>query len=151
MEMPLRDLRSIYLGIHSQRLLIFSSNSFYLQSLFSSPFDVPPVPSISSQHGGVGGDGSSSPIGQSSALLRQPRGPPANHPGGSTEARNFAPRSRVTVGSKTSNSNEPNSLTVGAELHHQSSFDQNLNTQGGGQGQQQLGEMDVRSHEPLEI
>lgn len=78
-----------------------------LQSLFSSPFEVPPVPSL----------GSSSYAGHINSLraechalqpghlccgngtLRQPRAPPT--PGQSTESRNFAPRSRVpTSGSQ---------------------------------------------------
>ncbi|CAO1632139.1 unnamed protein product [Parajaminaea phylloscopi] len=76
-----------------------------LQSLFASPFEVPPVPSLGSSsyhgHGGqhteVSAEASTGPMvpatGGGSGALRQPRGPPA--PGQSIESRNFAPRSRA--------------------------------------------------------
>ncbi|PWN47936.1 hypothetical protein IE53DRAFT_300786, partial [Violaceomyces palustris] len=71
-----------------------------LQSLFASPFDVPPVPSLGSSGietstSNLNGHGSSSSLNQSSNLLRQPRGPPTP---GSSDTRSFTVRSRVQVG-----------------------------------------------------
>ncbi|CEH15015.1 mRNA cleavage and polyadenylation factor I complex, subunit RNA15 [Ceraceosorus bombacis] len=68
-----------------------------LANLFNSPFDVPPVPSLpATSSGGHHGSGhASSPSGGFGGSIRQPRGPPTP---GSHEAKNFAPRARVTLG-----------------------------------------------------
>ncbi|PWZ03692.1 hypothetical protein BCV70DRAFT_197894 [Testicularia cyperi] len=59
-----------------------------LQSLFASPFDVPPVPAL------PGSDLSNHSSPTHSNLLRQPRGPPTP---GTSDNRNFAVRSRVAT------------------------------------------------------
>lgn len=119
--------------------------------MFSSPFEVPPVPSLGSASGPPGLD---SPLSNSNNLLRQPRGPPAT---GSSESRNFAVRSRVQVGSVSS----PSSGTLqlpDTHSHHGSTSNANEGANGLSSASRMdqsqhanLDEMDVRSHSPLEI
>jgi hypothetical protein len=111
------------------------------QNLFASPFDVPPVPQINADRLGH----SSSPSGGNSAhLVRQPRGPPTP---GSHEARNFAPRARVTVGAATGAqiAAQVNRMEHSSSPGQQGSYDDYLH------GGHALGSDDVRTHEPLEI
>lgn len=122
-----------------------------LQSLFSSPFDVPPVPSLPSNPpdshsplpSPIGGGGNSNngslSAGTSQHVLRQPAGP-----GGSN--RNFAQRSRVPLnsagipGSRLSNGGLSSPSMNGYE-----GMDDRFGTLG------TLTDDDVRTHEPLEV
>lgn len=125
-----------------------------LQSLFSSPFDVPPVPSLptnppeSASHspvpspiGGGNSNNGSLSAATSQHILRQPAGP-----GGSN--RNFAQRSRVPL----------NSMGSGATQHNLNNYSSNAAALNGFDGMDDrfgtlgnLNDDDVRTHEPLEV
>ena len=86
-----------------------------LQNLFASPFDAPPVPSLTNVNAPEGSSHTSSPT--HSTLLRQPRGPPTP---GSSDSRNFAVRSRVpTAGTSSTGSttSPPPPAHAGFQLH----------------------------------
>lgn len=105
-------------------------NGTVLQSLFASPYEVPPVPTLG---GPAGLDNMATYSPQSSAsLLRQPRGPPA----GSAATGHFAMRSRAP----TDGSSPIPGSGGGAPVID---FDQ--------QQQQHDGGLDAQSHTPLEI
>lgn len=123
-----------------------------LQSLFSSPFDIPPVPTLPTNIGGepISYSPSPSPIGTSSNngsfsaatsqnILRQPAGPGAAN-------RNFAQRSRVPIGGlmngHTTQEGSGNSTSNGS-----SNLDAPFHSGGPGD----LREDDVQSHQPLEV
>lgn len=128
-----------------------------LQSLFSSPFDVPPVPSLpviasdapTKGHGHspmpspIGGGGSTNgslSAATSQHILRQPAGP-----GGSN--RNFAQRSRVPlINVGTPDSSNVDDGDSAAPAHNGS---QDLDDRFGTLGT--LNDDDVRTHEPLEV
>ncbi|KAE8212012.1 hypothetical protein CF327_g4299 [Tilletia walkeri] len=120
-----------------------------LQNLFSSPFDVPPVPTLSS--GSVTMDppmrereGSTSGVGNSNAV-RQPRGPPTPGTGeGGGSRGNFAVRSRVSVPSRGGGGQGQGSQ---GELMQDGRAGQGQ--QGGGGGG--MGDVDAQTHSPLEI
>lgn len=126
-----------------------------LQSLFSSPFDVPPVPSlpinppdslshspIPSPIGGGNSNNGSLSAATSQHILRQPAGPGGNN-------RNFAQRSRVpltNVGSgqgQQQNHNDHNGNFSTMEAFDE--MDDRFGTLG------TLNDDDVRTHEPLEV
>lgn len=128
-----------------------------LQSLFSSSFDVPPVPALpsnasdpNSTYGFAPGSHSSSPspigVSQSNTgsassssqhILRQPAGPGSAH-------RNFAQRSRVPLGGSS-----PSENTVSLPEHRQSESDLKVADRFAIHGD--LRDNDVRTHEPLEV
>lgn len=109
-----------------------------LQSLFASPFEVPPVPSLGSSSYANAHDvtRSDSPSigGNAQGALRQPRGPPT--PGQSIESRNFAPRNRVAVQQRhrglTGESDDPQAAWRPSSTNGSAT-------------------VDVQSHQPLEI
>lgn len=125
-----------------------------LQSLFASPFEVPPVPSLGTSYGpestgystSVGGNGGSTISAGANGALRQPRGPPT--PGQSTESRNFAPRinrmaanAAAAAGSSSQGSTEGSSDKVGSS---------DVRPQYGADMEGRLASIDVQSREPLE-
>ncbi len=118
-----------------------------LQSLFSSPFDVPPVPSLPNSNGAAEASShNSSPTHPN--LLRQPRGPPT--PG--SDVRNFAVRSRVpTAASNSSSSNNssgpnPAAPTNGFQLHINGSP-----TKSSYPASSDLADVEATTHNPLEF
>lgn len=144
-----------------------------LQSLFSSPFDVPPVPSLpaSALNGNghnYGGDSSSSPSGLNSNsgslsaatsqhVLRQPAGPNA-------ASRGFAQRARIPV--QHSGQGAESSLPASSSSMYDSRNNDDLPPPQQQQSQQQnqtqqhqhyydnhelLADADVRTHSPLEV
>jgi hypothetical protein len=119
-----------------------------LQSLFSSPFDVPPVPSLpinppdSLSHsplpspiGGIHSNNGSLSAASSQHILRQPAGP-----GGSN--RNFAQRSRVPL---TSYGQQQHNVHDNDPMNGFDDLDDRFGTLGS------LNDDDVRTHEPLEV
>ncbi|EPQ26040.1 uncharacterized protein PFL1_06493 [Pseudozyma flocculosa PF-1] len=113
-----------------------------LQSLFASPFDVPPVPSLGSSGMGDGSNGAngSSP---GSNLLRQPRGPPTP---GSSESRNFAHRSRVQVNGN-GNGNGSSATSPQASTFRLHVDDSKAH----GHSHMGLADVEATTHSPLEI
>ncbi|MCO5549711.1 hypothetical protein L7F22_003184 [Adiantum nelumboides] len=126
-----------------------------LQSLFSSPFDVPPVPSLPTSIGGepISYSPSPSPIGTSSTsnngsfsaatsqnILRQPAGPGAAN-------RNFAQRSRVPIGGLMNGHGAGQDGSGNSIPNGSSDFDGQFNAGGPGE----LREDDVQTHQPLEV
>jgi hypothetical protein len=139
----------------------------HLQSLFSSPYEVPPVPQLGGPlavsanfeststpsaagfqySNGSGGHAIGNGSNGNANLLRQPRGPPTS---GATEQRNFSVRSRIAVahgagghGSGASNG--------GGALGFESAPPPALSFgMGGGDSHYEQG-IDAQSHTPLEI
>jgi len=128
-----------------------------LQSLFSSPFDVPPVPSlpinppdslshspVPSPIGGGNSNNGSLSAATSQHILRQPAGP-----GGSN--RNFAQRSRVPlniVGAESGQQQYQQNHNNGNYSSMDDRFDE-MDDRFGTLGN--LNDDDVRTHEPLEV
>lgn len=131
-----------------------------LQSLFSSPFDIPPVPSLPvTTPDGISHSSSPSPIGASSIgqhsnngslsaassqhILRQPAGPGAAN-------RNFAQRSRVPIGAAANG--QSGGYEDAASSNGMPELNGSLHSQPdrmGGPGE--LRDDDVQTHQPLEV
>ncbi|KAL9931307.1 hypothetical protein V8E36_009817 [Tilletia maclaganii] len=137
-----------------------------LANLFSSPFDVPPVPTLGNGNVTMDpplrereGSGSNSAGAGAAGAVRQPRGPPASGAGdggagggGGGSRANFAMRSRVTVPARSSGGAGGGGLLQGGEERGGGSG--SYGAGGGGQGQGQhgdVGQIDAQTHSPLEI
>jgi hypothetical protein len=121
-----------------------------LQSLFSSPYDIPPVPSLPNNPpdsqsplpspigNGNSNNGSFSSV-TSQQILRQPAGPGGNN-------RNFAQRSRVPLSSAgMGSSNRLSNGYSSSSMNGYDGIDDRFGTLGN------LTDDDVRTHEPLEV
>lgn len=134
-----------------------------LQSLFSSPFDVPPVPSLPSSalngNGITYGDSSPSPSGLNSNngslsaatsqhVLRQPAGPNAT-------SRGFAQRARIPLhqgqsGESPSREQQPTPTSSSSVYDSRSNDDQQQQPRYY-ENHEHLADADVRTHSPLEV
>ncbi|KAN0061130.1 Peptidyl-prolyl cis-trans isomerase pin4 [Thecaphora frezii] len=143
-QMNLRDGYSATMGRRPQPGGIGGAAG--LQSLFSSPFDVPPVPSLGSSGMGEASNGANG-TSPGSNLLRQPRGPPTP---GTSEARNFAHRSRVQVSGNGHSAHANGGSRVASP--QASAFRINVDdSKTHGHSHMSMADVEATTHSPLEI